>query len=161
MAGDIITASGTRVYIGAAVTSTSADTLAEFTAMTGWTEIGLIESLGEFGDQSADVSFAAIGDGRMRHAKGARAAGSMTITCAHTPEDAGQAALEVAEATNNNYAFKVVVPDAPTEAYSDSIIYFRGLVRSKRLNVGSNDNVVRKTFEVGVNSELFTDPAST
>lgn len=161
MAGDIITASGTQVFIGASVTSSSADTLAEFTAMTGWVEIGLIESLGEFGDAASDVSFAAIGDGRMRHAKGARDAGSMTITCAHTPEDLGQAAIEAAEATNNNYAFKVVVPDSPTGAWSDTIIYFRGLVRSKRKNIGSNDNVVRNTYEVGINSELFTDPAST
>lgn len=160
MAGDIITASGTRVYIGDAVTSTEADSLAEFQGLSPWTEIGLIESLGEFGDASSDVSFAAIGDGRMRHAKGARDAGSMTITVAHTPEDQGQAAIEVAEGTNNNYAFKVVVPDAPTGAWSDTIIYFRGLVRSKRKNIGSNDNVVRNVYEVGINSELFTDPAA-
>lgn len=157
----IITASGTRVYIGAAVTDAQADSLAEFEAMTGWTEIGLIESVGEFGDQSNDVSFAAIGDGRMRHAKGARDAGSMTLTCAHDPLDAGQAAVEAAEGTNDNYAFKVTIPDAPTGAYTDTAIYFRGLVRSKRKNIGSNDNVVRNTYEVGVNSELFTDPAST
>jgi hypothetical protein len=161
MPGDIITASGTRVYIGAAVTTTEADTLAEFEALSVWTEIGLIESIGEFGDQSNDVSFAVIGDGRMRHAKGARDAGSMTITVAHTPEDPGQAAIEAAEATNDNYAFKVVLPDAPTALYSDTVIFFRGLVRSKRKNIGSNDNVVRNTYEVGINSELFTDPAST
>lgn len=157
----IITASGTKVYIGAAVTDLEADTLAEFQAMTPWTEIGLVESLGEFGDQSSDVSFAAIGDGRMRHAKGARDAGSMTISCAHDPLDAGQAAIEVAEGTNDNYAFKVVIPDAPTGAYTDTVIYFRGLVKSKRKNIGTNDNVVKNTYEVGVNSELFTDPAST
>lgn len=157
----IITASGTKVYIGAAVTDLAADTLAEFQAMTPWTEIGLVESLGEFGDQSSDVSFAAIGDGRMRHAKGARDAGSMTISCAHDPLDAGQAAIEVAEGTNDNYAFKVVIPDAPTGAYTDTVIYFRGLVKSKRKNIGTNDNVVKNTYEVGVNSELFTDPAST
>lgn len=159
--GDIVTASGTRVYIGASVTTSESDTVAEFTAMSAWTEIGLIESLGEFGDQSSDVSFAAIGDGRMRHAKGARDAGSMVITCAHDPLDTGQAALEAAEATNNNYAFKVVIPDGPTNAYSDSILYLRGLVRSKRKNVGTNDNVIRNTYEVGINSEIFTDPAST
>lgn len=157
----IITASGTKVYIGAAVTDLEADTLAEFQAMTPWSEIGLVESLGEFGDQSSDVSFAAIGDGRMRHAKGARDAGSMTISCAHDPLDAGQAAIEVAEGTNDNYAFKVVIPDAPTGAYTDTVIYFRGLVKSKRKNIGTNDNVVKNTYEVGVNSELFTDPAST
>lgn len=158
MPGDIVTASGTRVYIGPASTADT-DTLTEFEALS-WTEIGLIESVGEFGDQSSDVSFAAIGDGRMRHAKGARDAGTMTLTCAHDPTDVGQGALEDAEATNDNYAFKVVLPDAPTAQYSDTIIYFRGLVRSKRKNIGTNDNVIRNTFEVGINSQLFTDEAA-
>jgi len=157
--GDIITATGTRVYIGSAVTS-AVDTLPEFEAMSTWTEIGLIESLGEYGDQANDVTFAAIGDARMRHAKGARDAGTMQITCGHDPTDVGQAALEAAEATNDNYAFKVVLPDGPA-GYSDTIQYFRGLVMSKRKNVGTNDNVVRNNYNVGINSEVFTDPAST
>jgi hypothetical protein len=158
--GDIITASGARIYIGSAVAS-DVDTLAEFSAMSGWTEIGLVESLGEYGDESSTVTFAALGDGRMRKAKGARDAGVLALTVGHDPTDTGQAAIEAAEATNNNYAFKVVLPDSPTDLYSDTIQYFRALVMSKRLNVGENDNVVRKTFNVGINSEIFTDPAST
>jgi hypothetical protein len=157
--GDIITASGTRFYIGAAATSTI-DTVEEFEATSGWVEVGLIESLGEYGDQSNDVTFAAIGDARVRHAKGARDAGTIAITCAHDPLDTGQAAMEVAEATNNNYMFKVVLPDGPV-GYSDTIQYFRGLVMSKRLNVGTNDNVVRVNYNVGINSEIFENPAST
>jgi len=157
--GDIITASGTRFYIGAAATS-SVDTIEEFEATSGWVEVGLIESLGEYGDQSNDVTFAAIGDSRMRHAKGARDAGTLTVTCAHDPLDAGQAALEDAEGTNNNYLFKVVLPDGPA-GYSDTIQYFRGLVMSKRKNVGSNDNVVRNNYNIGINSEIYENPAST
>jgi Phage tail tube protein, TTP len=157
--GDIVTASGTRVYIGSAVTTAQADTLAEFQAMTAWTEITLIESLAEFGDESADVTFAAIGDARTRHAKGARDAGTMAITCAHDPTDIGQAAVETAEATNDNFAFRVVLPDGPP-GFSDTTLYFRGLVRSKRKNVGTNDNVIRNVYNVGVNSEVFIQPAA-
>lgn len=157
----IITASGSKIYIGAAVTEAQADSLAEFTAMTGWTEIGLVESLGEFGDESSAVNFAAIGDARVRKAKGARDAGTLALTCAHDPLDAGQAAIEAAEATNDDYAIKVVIPDGPTASYTDTIIYFRGLVMSKRKNVGSNDNVVKNVYNIGVNSELFTDPSTT
>lgn len=156
--GDIITASGTRFYIGAAATST-VDTIEEFEATSGWVEVGLVESLGEFGDQSNDVTFAAIGDSRMRHAKGARDAGTLQLTCAHDPLDSGQAAMEAAEATNNNYMFKVVLPDGPA-GYSDTILYFRGLVMSKRKNVGTNDNVVRNTYNIGINTEIFENPAS-
>lgn len=156
--GDIVTASGTRFYIGAAVLS-DVDTVAEFEAESGWVEVGLIESLGEFGDQANEVTFAAIGDSRVRRAKGARDAGQIAVTCAHDPLDAGQAALEAAEGTNDNYAFKVVLPDGPA-GYSDTIQYFRGLVSSKRKNVGSNDNVIRNTYNIGINSEIFETPAA-
>lgn len=159
MAGDITTASGTQVWIGAAVSAAAADSLAEFQAMSTWTEIGLIESLSEFGDESSDVTFAAIGDARTRHAKGARDAGTMTITCGHDPTDVGQAAIELAEQTNNQFAFRVQIPDGPA-GFSDTIYYFRGLVRSRRHNIGTNDNVIRNTYAVGVNSELFTAPAT-
>jgi len=157
--GDIITASGTRFYIGAAASS-SIDTVAEFEATSGWVEVGLIESLGEYGDQANEVTFAAIGDSRVRRSKGARDAGMLALVCAHDPLDTGQAAMEAAEATNNNYMFKVVLPDGPA-GYSDTIQYFRGLVMSKRLNVGTNDNVVRVNYNIGINSEIFENPAST
>lgn len=157
--GDIVTASGTRFYIGAAATDTI-DSIEEFEGLSGWVEVGLIESLGEFGDQANDVTFAAIGDSRVRHAKGARDAGTLALTCAHDPLDVGQAALEAAEATNNNYMFKVVLPDGPA-GYSDTIQYFRGLVMSKRKNVGTNDNVIRNTYNIGINSEIYENPAST
>lgn len=156
--GEFTTASGTRVYIGAAVQSTAADTLAEFQAMTNWVEVGMIESLGEFGDESSDVTFAALGDGRMRHSKGARDAGTMPVICAHDPTDVGQAAVEAAEQTKFNYAMRVTLPDGPV-GFSNSEIYFRGLVRSRRKNVGNNDNVIRNTYNIGVNSELFISPA--
>ena len=158
--GDISTGSGSKVFIGAAVTVTQADTLAEFQAMgSAWTEIGLVESLGEFGDQSNDVTFASLGDGRVRHAKGARDAGTMAIVVAHDPTDVGQAAIEAAEQTSFNYAFRVVVNDGPT-GFSDTELFFRGLVMSRRKNIGTNDNVIRNTYNVGVNSEIFPQPAT-
>lgn len=157
--GDITTASGTKVYISTTAAASSVDTATEFAAKT-YVEIGLIESVGEFGDESADVAFAAIGDGRTRHAKGARDAGTMALVCAHDPTDAGQAAIELAEQTDFNYAFRVLLADSPGGAYSNSDIYFRGLVRSRRKNVGTNDNVIRNTYNVGVNSELFVAPAT-
>lgn len=160
MAGDIKTASGTRVFIGASITADQADTLAEFEAMSNWVEIGLIESLGEFGDQSNEVTFSALGDARVRRSKGARDAGTMTLTCGHDPTDLGQAAVEAAEQTNFNFAWRVDLPDAPAAGYSNTQIYFRGLVMGRRKNVGTNDNVIRNNYSVGINSQLFTDQAT-
>lgn len=159
--GDVITASGSRMYIGGNAATSDLDTLAEFEAITVWTEIGLIESMGEFGDEANEVTFAALGDARIRKSKGARDAGTMEVVVGHDPLDTGQLAVELAEQTNNNYPFKVTIPDAPSDAYQDSVYYFRGLVMSRRLNVGTNDNIVRKTYNVAVNSEVFADPAST
>src|SRR3954466_16293497 len=111
-----VTGSGTQVFIGASVTVAEADTLAEFEAMSNWTEVRNIESVGEFGDQANDVTFSALGDARVQHAKGARGPRQMAIVCAHDPLDVGQAAMEAAEQTNFNFAFKVVLPDAPSVA---------------------------------------------
>jgi hypothetical protein len=157
--GDIVTASGTRVFIGAAATS-DVDTIAEFEATSMWVEIGLVESVGEIGDEANPVTFQALGDGRVRKAKGARDAGTMALICGHDPTDTGQAAVEAAEATNNNYMFKLILPDGPV-GYSDTILYFRGLVMGKRKNIGNNENVIRNQYNVGINSEIYSDPAST
>lgn len=159
--GDIQTTSGAKFYIGGnSVTSEQADTLAEFEAMSGWTEVMLIEDLGELGDESTEVTGAAIGDGRIRKAKGARNAGTMAIVAFRDPVDAGQLAMMAAEETSFNFPFKVELPDAPSEAYSNSLLYFRGLVMSRRERYGTNDNIMRRVFNVGVNSEVFENPAS-
>lgn len=152
MAGDIVTASGTRISIGPQVTSTT-DTLGEFTALT-YVEIGLVENGGEFGDESAAVTGAALGDGRMRKAKGARDAGTQTIVVFHDETDPGQLAMAAAEATNKNYAFKIELPDAQGAGWSNSIYYYRGLVMGRRENIGTNDNILRKTYNVGINSAV-------
>lgn len=152
----ITTASGTKLFIRpTATTKADADTLSEFEAMTGWVEVGEIESLGEFGDESNDVTFSAIGDARVRHLKGARDAGSMAVTVGRDPLDTGQQALVAAEKTKYEYPIKILAADAPTEEYSDTVYYFRGLINSRRENYGENDNVVRITFNIGVNSEIF------
>lgn len=157
--GDIITASGTRVYVGA-IASSDIDSIEEFEAISGWSEIGLIESVGEFGDTSQLVTFEALGDGRVRKSKGSRNSGVISIVAAHDPLDAGQAAMRAAQRTASKYAFKLVLPDGPA-GYSDTILYARGLVMGDPLNVGNNNNVVRRTFNVELDSEIFENPAST
>lgn len=157
MAGDITTATGAKIFIGPAVPPTT-DTEAEFSALT-WTEIGLVESLGEFGDQSNAVNFSSLGDGRVRKAKGTRDAGNLALTVARDPTDPGQDALVAAEGTSNKYAFKVTYPDRLTPTGTDSTDYFRALVMSKRNNVGSADNVIRRSFELGIDSAIISiDP---
>lgn len=149
---DVFTASGTKIYV-ATIGATPPATSANYAALT-WAEVGLVESIGEYGDESSAVNFAVLGDGRQRKGKGARDAGTLAITCAHDGTDGGQQDLVDAEASNVNYAFKVVLPNKLNATGTNEIQYFRGLVMSKRLNVGNNDNIVRRTFNVAVNSEI-------
>lgn len=158
MAGDVITASGTKIYIGPAALN-SVDTLAEFIALdtgSAFKEIGLVENMGEFGDQRALITFAALGDDRIRKAKGAADAGSMSLVVGDDPSDEGQLALVAAEATKNNFAFKVVTPNRLNPTGTDQIEYFRGMVSGKRKNVGTNDNIIRRTFDIAVNGAIVS-----
>ena len=94
-----------------------------------------------------------------RKAKGVRDAGNLALTVARDPSDAGQGALIAAEGTNNKFAFKVTYPDRVTPTGTDSIDYFRALVMSKRNNVGNADNVIRRSFELGIDSAIISvDP---
>ena len=160
MAGDIYTASGTKLYISTTAVVSTTDTLTEYEALT-WTEVAEVEDLGNVGDVSNEVTAAALGDGRIRKAKGARNGGTMNVVCLYTaPIDPGQQAMMDAEETNDNYAFKIELPDAPPPSGTPTFKYFRGMVGSQELRVGTNDNVMRWAFNVWVNSPQTVDPAA-
>lgn len=159
MAGDVNTASGTKIYIGPAVGSET-DTLAEFKALTAWTEIGLAESLGEFGDEATSVTFSSLGDGRVRKSKGVRNAGTLALVVGRDPTDVGQDALIAAEGTKNKFAFRIVYADRLTPSGTDSTEYFRALVLNKRTNVGNADNIVRRSFSLDIDSEILSEDAT-
>lgn len=159
----VTTASGTRFFVGPATALTEIDfttaesALADFEAIASgsWVEVKEIEDYGAHGDESAEVTFASVGDARIRKFKGARNAGTMALIVGADPQDAGQLAMIAAEKTKFNYAFKIIYPDAPSEDFTNSVEYFLGLVMSRPKNVGTNDNVMRRTFNVGINSEVI------
>jgi hypothetical protein len=158
MAGDIQTTSGSKFYVSTTAAASTVDDVAGYEALT-FTEVGEVENLGKVGDVSTEVTGAAIGDSRIRKAKGARNAGTMNVIFFDSvPTDAGQTALIAAEQTVDNYAFKVEFP-APAVG-TPEIWYFRGLVMSNELDLGTNDNIRRKTFNIGVNSAIAIDPAT-
>jgi hypothetical protein len=154
------TTSGTKLFIGAQSLST-VDTLLEYETNTATAvEIKEAENLGDIGDESPLVTFAAIGDNRIRNLKGARNAGVMTVVCGRDSQDPGQAAVIAAEKTPYEYAFKLEFNDAPIAGWSNTIQYFRALVSSRRENLGTNDNVTRRTYNIAVNSDIIEDPAA-
>jgi hypothetical protein len=154
---DVFGAAGSKLYISTAAVDSTVDTFAEFAASTiTYVLVSLVENMGEFGDQSNPINFAALEDSRVRKTKGARDAGIMNVVVGHDPQDTGQLQMETAEGTNQNFAFKVDLPDAANASFTDTLIYFRGLVMGKRFNVGTVDQVIRKTYQVAVNSRLYT-----
>lgn len=144
-------AGGSRLFLGTTVAATS---IPEFEADT-YTEVGEVEDLGEFGDESAEITFTSLKDARVRKLKGPKNAGTIAVVCGDDPLDTGQDAMIAAEASSLDFNFRVELNDPVTLSGTPSVSYFRGKVMSKRLNVGNVSNVVRRTFNVGINSQIY------
>lgn len=112
----IFTTAGARLYIGPALAAKSSDFVrADFPAAdaSDWTEIDETEGLGSAGDTSTEVAFDGINSGRTRRLKGTRNAGTMEVVCGLDMTDPGQIALIAAERTKYDFAFRLVLDDAP------------------------------------------------
>jgi hypothetical protein len=156
---DLLTGTDAQMWISNASVADTVDTSAEFAALT-WVAIGLIESIGEYGDESAEITGNVINEGRTRRAKGTRNAGMQVLTCFHDDDDVGQVALRAAQLTSNRYGFKISPRDRLSGGGTDSIAYYRGLVMSARKGALSSDALQRITFNVGIDSAII-DVAAT
>lgn len=152
----ISTAAGVQFFIG---TTAAAESLSQFLEDT-YTEVGEVEDLGEFGDESEEVTFGSLANARLQKLKGIRDAGTLALICGNDESDTGQDAMITAEAEDVlDFNFKVILNDKVTLGGTPSEHYFRGKVMSKRLGVGTVNNVTRRTFNIGVNSAVTSiDP---
>ncbi len=116
-------------------------------------EIGETEGLGSIGDTAAEISFDGIGSNRTRRLKGTRNAGTMEVVCGVDYADAGQVALLAAEKTIFDYAFKLVLNDAPP-AGSPSERYFVAAVGSASEALDTANNVMKLNATLWVNSNV-------
>jgi hypothetical protein len=158
----ITTASGAKIYIGPTTAVTGANDAAIITAYKALTyvEIGEVESLGEFGDAANDVTFTSLSDARVRHLKGARDAGVLSLVVGRDPLDAGQIAARAAEKTKFAYAFKVVAEDAPDEDGTPSSFFFHALVQGAKENFGEADNVIKTNIDLGIVTQIYEEIAA-
>lgn len=152
MSGIFATA-GSKVYIGQSISPKSSDfTAADFSGES-WTEISWVENIGSFGDKSAEITFDAIGETRTQKLKGTRNAGTMALVVGIDYGDVGQIALRAAEATPNDYAFKVQFNDAPLGG-TPSLRYFIAKVMSAEEQLDSANSVVKLNAGLGINSNI-------
>lgn len=151
-------AGGSKFYIGTTLTintnQSDSAVIAEFQTDT-YTLVNEAEDIGEFGDEAEEITFTALRDGRVRKFKGPKNAGTMNVVVGADLTDPGEDALVAAEAEPNDYNFKVELNDPTSLSGTPSVFYFFGKVMSKRMNVGNASNVVRRTFNVGVNSKVY------
>ncbi|MGE4044460.1 MAG: hypothetical protein AB7F35_06380 [Acetobacteraceae bacterium] len=148
---------GARLYTSAtplADTIGSADAVGDFTGLTIATEIGMIESVGEFGRQFDVATFIELYTGRTHKFKSSYNDGTLTLVVGQDLSDAGQAALRsYAMATDQNtYPFKLTLLGAPS---SYDTVWFGALVRSFRSQLGGAGQVIRATVELDINTTIF------
>lgn len=157
---DLYTVAGWKFFIGSVATVPSAGISAAisdtFVEVDGW------ETLGAFGDAAQVITTQLINRARDVKQKGTRNAGSMenrfAILLGEAP-DAGQVAMRAAEATNNNYNFKVEAPDAPAGG-TPTTYYFIGMVASARNEGGQANTVQMMAATVEINTNIFSEAAA-
>ncbi len=125
---DLITAKGTKFYIGNKTLSEVPD----------YTEVGMIESFGEFGPDASVGSFTPVGTGIAGKYIGTTDNGELSLTIAKTSTDTGLEELIAARKANTPLAYKLVLSDTGAYTYT-----FNGLCRSVRVNIGTGDDVVK------------------
>lgn len=133
--------------------------VADFASQT-WVEIGEVEALGTVGDTSAEITFDSISANRTRRLKGTRNAGSMEVVCGIDYEDPGQIALIAAEKTIHDYAFRIVMNDAPAGG-TPSERLFVAKIGSAAEALETANNVMKLNASLWVNSNVVhVDAAS-
>ena len=153
---------GSKLYVSATAIADTIDSEAEFTAVSDWTEISLIESFGEFGRVFDPVNFQAVADGRMYKFKGGYNDGNMQVVMGQDLSDTGQAVVKTASeaSTQDNYGFRIELNNADTSVGGPTTYFFRGLMMSFATAIGSVNNVAKSTANVEINSSIIRMPRS-
>lgn len=153
----IASSSGAQFFIGPV--NSVADDHTAYVALTPYVEVKEIESMGEFGDTAATITFTSLADARVHKRKGVRDAGDMSIVVGNDPLDAGQLAMVAAQTTSFSNAFKVILQDGADANDTDSTFFFRAFTASTRLNVGAANNIIKRTFAVLIDSQIIERPS--
>lgn len=143
------TVAGLTMFIGPV---TAAADIAAYEALAPWVEVGEIEDPGEWGDEYGSAEFQNTKERRKRKLKTTADAGSPQITLGRDPSDLGQAALKLALASDDNYAFYYQFQDGEKH-------FFHAQVMSFKNQTGSAEDIVKATCSLAINTEIFEKPA--
>lgn len=155
---DLIASKGTKIYLSSALPSTY--DVAGYDALT-WTEIGMIESVGDFGPESSVGTFTPIGTGVACKFMGTTDNGEITLTIAKTSTDTGLSTLIAAQGATSSIAMKVELSEVGTTTQGHTTpakhtrYMFPGLVKGARITVGTGDDVVKVNTSLVINGSII------
>lgn len=167
----IFASAGLRFYIGGTLSlpgplDDPILTEASFAGQT-WVEIGSVETVGRIGGSAEMIDITPMRAGNPDHGyitrmKGLIDHGYMEITAAIDATDAGQAALRALERDPENYAFRVIFPDAPASGVdpTPSVRYFLGLLAGIEEVLDQANSVARIAARIAINSNIVRVAAS-
>ena len=158
---DLITAKGTKVFIakGANLLPATYDA-AGYDALE-WLEIGMIESVGEFGPDATIGTFTPIGTGVACKFMGTSDNGEIPLTIAKTANDTGLAALIARQGNPASVAMKIQMSKVGTTTAGHTIpakfqrYFFPGLVKGARVTLGTGDDVAKVTTSLAINGAII------
>jgi len=120
---------------------------AGFEALT-YSLIGEVTDLGEFGREYSAVTHKPLGDRRTVKRKGSYNDGTVAMTVARVPGDAGQTLLTTGLDSDDNYSFEVVLQDGTT-------LYFEAQIISYTTNVGSVDQITTASVSLEITNDII------
>lgn len=132
---------GTCISVSVAAPSTH--DAAGFAALS-FTQIGELESIGDVTQNRAAVTFANLCTSKTTTLKGVEDGITIPVTVALDRDDAGQALMDTAYASNTS-----IVSIKITEANGDAM-YLRAYVMSKSVAYGGVNDVKKRNYGLGV-----------
>lgn len=153
------TLAGRKVYI-CSTPQPSALNQAQYEALT-WIEVGDVGNVGQMGTDTNIVNYPTLaGDVQGKH-KGIKNAGDPVIECARSATDVGQVALRAAGLTDYIYAVKIENADKPSDSYTNTVHYNRGIVTGPVRPGGRNEDFILEVFTIGlVQREIVVNPTA-
>lgn len=152
-----------KLYIGTTAGDETNDQAA-FEA-DNYLEIKDLSNMGAFGTSRNILKFVTVSGGFTKKSVGTADAGDPVVVAGRLPLDPGQNRLNAALGDKFYRNFKLVVADATSEHYTDSIIYFRALVAAAPKQFGGAEDFVTLSASlaiwpepVEVPSEFVTSP---
>ena len=129
--------------LSVSVAAPASHTSVGFAALT-WTTVGELESIGDVSQTRAAVTFANLCTAKTTTLKGVEEGITIPVTVALDRDDAGQALMDTAYASNTQ-----IMSVKITEANGD-MMYMRAYVMSKTVAYGGVNDVKKRNYGLGV-----------